>query len=341
MRVGIAVMLALLAGCSSGPAGSTGGSSGGGSSAGAGSTGSSGASGSSGSSGGSGTTGGACSGLTLGAGDSVDQLTFQDGDPALPQGSVRTATVHVPPGYDATRPTELVLLFHGFFEAIPDLRATTGFDALSDARGFIVVYPAGHDQTWNAGTCCGFAGNAQIDDVGYTRALIDDLATKYCIDRSRIFAAGLDNGGMFALRLGCELSDRVAAVGSVAGNLAISSCAPARPVPFYWFRGTQPSSLDGMQATADQTLAALEQADACTGASPQTVFSQGPASCQLDRGSASGSAIEDCVNDGGNDCWPTTSASPGGVACTADLDASTQLLDFFAAHPMAQPQPSR
>jgi hypothetical protein len=56
-------------------------------------------------------------------------------------------------------------------------------NAKSEEAGFIVVYPYGtgafEDRllTFNGGGCCGYAMEKKFDDVGFTRALLDDLAT--------------------------------------------------------------------------------------------------------------------------------------------------------------------
>jgi polyhydroxybutyrate depolymerase len=110
-------------------------------------------------------------------------------------------------------------------------------------EGFLAVYPSGTGQnpnflTWNAGNCCGYAAQENVDDVGFIRALLDDIARVAVIDSNRVFAAGMSNGGMLAYRLACELSERIAAIASVAGPMAIDTCRPTRPVSILHFHGT-------------------------------------------------------------------------------------------------------
>ena len=58
----------------------------------------------------------------------------------------------------------------------------------------------------------------RVDDVEFTRQLVDNLATVATvatvasIDRKRVFATGMSNGAIFAWRLASELSDRIAAI---------------------------------------------------------------------------------------------------------------------------------
>jgi polyhydroxybutyrate depolymerase len=119
----------------------------------------------------------------------------------------------------------------------------TGFSKKADREGFIAVYPNGsgrlqnHFLTWNAGNCCAWAYENQIDDVGFIRALIGQLKKDYAVDEKRIFVTGISNGGMMSYRLACELSDQIAAIGPVAGAQNID-CRPARPVSVIILHGT-------------------------------------------------------------------------------------------------------
>jgi polyhydroxybutyrate depolymerase len=85
--------------------------------------------------------------------------------------------------------------------------------------------------TWNAGTCCAYSVLNNVDDVGFVRALIADLARRIPIDRSRVYATGLSNGGMMAHRLAAEAADLVTAVAPIAGGMVIPVMKSSRTVP--------------------------------------------------------------------------------------------------------------
>lgn len=151
-------------------------------------------------------------------------------------GLTRTYHVHLPQSYDKTQPAPLVLPFHGGTgrgERMPQL---TGFNEVSDRGGFIVVYPEGVDRHWNDGRDT--VPNA-VDDVAFVSALIDRLNETLSIDRKRVYATGISNGGFFAERLACELSNKIAATASVAATLPENySCRPSRPVSVLLIHGT-------------------------------------------------------------------------------------------------------
>ena len=145
--------------------------------------------------------------------------------------------VHVPRQSGSGRPLPLVLSFHGGGGNAQSEQDYTRMDSLADREGFLTVYPDGTGMlprrlhTWNAGSCCGYAHDHQVDDVGFVRALLDDLAKRTAIDQRRTYATGLSNGGMMSYRLAAELSDRIAAIASVAGGMVVDSIRSSRPVP--------------------------------------------------------------------------------------------------------------
>jgi polyhydroxybutyrate depolymerase len=134
----------------------------------------------------------------------------------------------------------VVLVFHDNLSNVDEVRKQSGWSALADQKGFMVVYPegSGHFASFNAGHCCGYALVQQVDDVAFIHLLIDNLAKRYAVDPGRIYAAGIGNGGMMAYRLAYEMYEKIAAAGSVAGDLeAIGSESPKRPVPIIHFHG--------------------------------------------------------------------------------------------------------
>lgn len=156
-------------------------------------------------------------------------------------GLSRTYRVHLPTSYSKSSPAPLMLSFHGRAGQGKGQEKLTNFDALSDQKGFVVVYPDGLYRSWNAGVGAGPAESRDIDDVGFVSALIDKLSKELAIDRGRIYASGMSNGGILTQRLGCELSGKLAAIASVAGPMGskiAANCKPSRPVPVLEMHGT-------------------------------------------------------------------------------------------------------
>jgi polyhydroxybutyrate depolymerase len=130
-----------------------------------------------------------------------------------------------------------VVSLHGFLSNPESQAWITGSHKLADQEGFLVAYPQGTSwpQRWNADT----AWSAGADDVQFFRDLLGDLASTAAVDRSRVYVNGLSNGGGMAVRIACQASDQVAAVGVVAAAVVdLQNCIPTHPVPLLAFHGT-------------------------------------------------------------------------------------------------------
>ena len=69
------------------------------------------------------------------------------------------------------------------------------------------------------------------DDVGFVRAMLDDVESGASIDAARIYATGFSNGANFTARLAVELSDRFAAAAWVGGGLDAAHVPATRNLP--------------------------------------------------------------------------------------------------------------
>lgn len=116
----------------------------------------------------------------------------------------RSYLVHVPPQAASGRPLPVVLNFHGGGGHARAQKQYSHMDQTASREGFIAVYPNGTGGTgarlltWNAGMCCGSAAASRVDDVGFTLALLDDLARCAPVDATRVYATGLSNGSIVA-----------------------------------------------------------------------------------------------------------------------------------------------
>ncbi|MBK7973426.1 MAG: hypothetical protein IPK07_09155 [Deltaproteobacteria bacterium] len=130
-------------------------------------------------------------------------------------GRERRVLVHAPAGVGQAGPAPLVLAFHGGLGTAKAMRRQSLLDRVADRERFIVAYPEGIGRfrdrmlTWNAGSCCGYAMRMNSDDVGFTLAILDEVARRWSVDAARTYAVGFSNGGMFSYRLACEVPGAV------------------------------------------------------------------------------------------------------------------------------------
>ncbi|WP_310555776.1 T9SS type A sorting domain-containing protein [Flavobacterium sp.] len=155
----------------------------------------------------------------------------------------RVYAIYIPVNYNSAQPAPLVLLFHGFTNNISTMFNDSQMQALADANNFIYAIPQGLGTLagWNIGLS--FGGSA--DDIGFTRSLIDRIALNYSINPKKVYAAGFSNGGFFSYKLACELSDKIAAIASVAGSMNPSwitgsnpTCNPQHQMPVMQITGS-------------------------------------------------------------------------------------------------------
>lgn len=160
-------------------------------------------------------------------------------------GVERRYVVHAPRRYDGKSALPVVLVLHGGMGTPELTMAQSGMDKVSDRNNFLAVYPQGLGQfpTWNAGTCCGYAKDNRIDDVGFIRVLLKDLAKNYSIDPKRVYSTGISNGGMMSYRLACEMPDQIAAIAPIAADMGVDGPKPSRPVPVIHFHGMKDENL--------------------------------------------------------------------------------------------------
>ena len=157
----------------------------------------------------------------------------------------RSYYLHLPPQNKSKNRLPVMLVLHGGSKANGDETAKqTGYNNLADKYGFIVAYPNGVDSQWNDGRGGTYrnTNNNKIDDVGFISTLINKLVHTYNGDARRIYITGVSNGGMMTLRLGCELSTKLAAIAPVIANIPqniINRCKPKSPLPVLLMNGTK------------------------------------------------------------------------------------------------------
>lgn len=275
------------------------------------------------------------------------------------RGRERTYLVHVPPQYDGVTPVPVVLAFHGGASCGEQMVQFCGLSDKADETGFVVIYPDGtgaQDKvfTWNAGNCCGYALQHEVDDVGFVRALLDDLASVVTIDERRVFATGMSNGGMLAYRLAAELSDRIAAIAPVGGPIGTEECDPQRPVPVLHFHGTDDEfapyaggkgrkSVSGTDFySVEYTIRAWVQANGC----PETpLVSSFPVTADdgttVDRAvygpGRGGSEVVLITIHGGGHTWPGREPRLWFLGkSTRNISANDLIWEFFQKHPLPE-----
>jgi polyhydroxybutyrate depolymerase len=154
-------------------------------------------------------------------------------------GRARTYILNLPPTYYDAADFSLVIALHGGGGDALQFESTSKLTDKANESNFIIVYPNGVKstgilgaQTWNAGKCCDYARDNNINDVKFISEVIDELLNHYKINPKRVYATGHSNGGMLSYRLACEIPAKITAIAPNGCTMVVKQpCSPSRAVP--------------------------------------------------------------------------------------------------------------
>jgi polyhydroxybutyrate depolymerase len=130
----------------------------------------------------------------------------------------------------------LVIYLHGAHGGMWE-GDTNGWTTKAASAGFVAAYPQAlpnlsNITSWNLYYNPSF-GSKPPDDVGFIKAVILALEAGVAVDHRKIYVTGFSLGGFMASRVGVDLSDMVAAVAPIAGELwqSVGPPIPAEKAP--------------------------------------------------------------------------------------------------------------
>src|SRR5688572_5053708 len=113
-----------------------------------------------------------------GQGQTLDKSLMHDG-------ISRDYTIYVPSSYTPQNSAPLVVNMHGATSNRGFQMAATGMNAVAEREGFVVVYPDAVNGDWFG----------PQDNVGFIDRLLDEVSSQYSVNASKVYAAGLSQGG--------------------------------------------------------------------------------------------------------------------------------------------------
>ena len=255
----------------------------------------------------------------------------------------RKYELYLPQNFQPNMP--LVISLHGYTETIPWYKEYTLLHEFADTSGFITVYPAAIDESWNSGLVApGWPYiDTTVNDVGFISELIDVIDAKYDIDLSRVYCCGYSLGGEMTYRLAIELGQRFAAVASVTGlinDVSGNLGNPIRPIPILHIHGTSDNyeTWNGDNKnlwTVPETINFWVQNNNCTGfyntvSLPDLDPNDG---CTIEKISYKDYSDNEMVvfykiMNGGHH-WPDAGFNWGGGNLNRDINANTEIWNFF------------
>ena len=157
-------------------------------------------------------------------------------------GKSRTYLLYVPNNVKDSAP--LVISLHGAGGTVTTTSHDPDFNSIADREGFIVAYPQGLQTTFpglGGMQAPGWTSTGEENfDTEFLKAVVEDVDTKYTLDRQRLYCCGFSNGGMMTYVMANTCSHIFAAFAAISGypiNEFHLHHTSWRPVPFLHIHG--------------------------------------------------------------------------------------------------------
>jgi polyhydroxybutyrate depolymerase len=298
---------------------------------------------------------GAAAPVTQGSGPCLKPLV----NPGLSNQSImsggqrRTVLAYYPRGHRPGKPIPLLLDLHGSGGTPTQQLDSTGITGTAEKRDFAVVAPQGGIR-YTLGRTKGFAWNIPgvplldghpapkdaPDDVQFLRDTVATMSKLVCADSRRVYVTGFSGGARMTSLLGCEMSDRIAAIAPVSGLRFPADCRPGRPVPVISFHGTADAVNQyngGKSPYWNYSVPAAAQRwareDHCA-AAPRQHQVRSLVNASTYAGCRGGAQVELLTITNGRHAWPGTPGSTAHGAPTPRIDANDLIWSFFSEHPL-------
>lgn len=257
-------------------------------------------------------------------------------------GLQRSYILYVPANYTGNTAVPLLFNFHGYGSNAQQQLFYGNFTAIADTAGFIIVHPQGTvDGAGSTHFNVGW-GTSSVDDVGFTSALIDSLAASYNINEERVYSTGMSNGGFMSFKLACDLSYRIAAIGSVTGSMTLGSmpsCNATHPTPVVQIHGTSDGTVAYNGSVFSESISAVlnywgnfnNTGTPSTDALPNISTTDGSTVEKISRvGGDNCSEVVHYKVTGGSHTWPGAPIDIGGT--NYDINASKIVWEFVSRY---------
>lgn len=248
---------------------------------------------------------------------------------------------YTPSNYSPNQQLPLLVVLHGLTQTGGGVMDITNFNAIAEQEKFIVVYPSGLNNAWNANMNVSVSS---ADDKGFLESLIAHFEQNYNSNPNKKYLCGFSNGAFMSYKMACESDLCFAGIATVSGTMSdtvYANCNPSNSTSILHIHGTSDAVVpyNGGAATGASVDSTLEKWRAFLGCAQTTSTLDLPNSNLFDLSTAQritysncgGQALEHIKVNGGGHQWPGISTWNGGLG-TINMDFySPQLIwDFLA-----------
>jgi polyhydroxybutyrate depolymerase len=247
----------------------------------------------------------------------------------------------------------LILALHGGGGDPNQFASASGLGRAATAKGYAVAFPAGTGRrgerllTWNGGYCCGYASRKGVDDIGFLRQVITDAAARFGVDGTGVYLTGMSNGSIMAETFAAKNPALVRAIAGVSGTMDTRQVKVKGPVPILIIHGTADTMVPFEGGQGDNSLTRTDFASVASvvdaflapwGNTSQTSRSidrrdDGTSVTVTDHRKDGATVLRLIAIEGGAHHWPGGRKARLTEGKTQEIDANTEILQFFAANP--------
>ena len=152
------------------------------------------------------------------------RLESQSPDLDVPVGLIRKEqteqryaySLYVPENYTPHKTWPLIVCLHGGYSRDDDYILT--WLRLAKSKGYLLLSPKSSRETWSAIRTPGTPPNPVVD-LRSIRLMLDEVWETYAVDRSRVYASGFSDGGIFTHILGLSFPQLFAGIAPISSQL--------------------------------------------------------------------------------------------------------------------------
>lgn len=214
-----------------------------------------------------------------------------------------------PAGWDGTKPLGVLLFFHGYQSSGAAFIENVSLQKAAARGRYLLVAADGLQGTWSHTG----SPSQRRNEVEYVRNLIDDLTTRFPIDRADMWVAGFSQGGSMTWEVACFLGSTFKAYVPIAGAFwqPLPKSCPGGPVNILHIHGTADSTVPMLgrsigpyrQGEVMKAWTIAKAMDRCA-IDPQVTQTRGPFACEEWTACDTGTRLHMCLHKGGHSMPP-------------------------------------
>ena len=162
----------------------------------------------------------------------------QTQDYFMHDGEQRDFVYYTPSTWDINQELPLLIVLHGLTQTGNGIMDITNFNELAEDNNFIVCYPDGINNSWNANMNVTVS---QADDLGFLEELCLYFENDLNSNPLQKYLCGISSGGFMCHKMACESQQCFAAIGTVSGSMSdtvYSNCTPNHLTSLLHIHGT-------------------------------------------------------------------------------------------------------